>query len=83
MDQSWLSKANKASNPPVCRKRIGWFDPGPRRDDLTVDALVRILREGLQPEVMTRAWGPAGRLHSQSCVHGARIAGDRLVQEFS
>ncbi|HEX9076800.1 MAG TPA: glycosyltransferase [Anaerolineae bacterium] len=51
---------------------------GPTRDDLTVDALVQALRECLRPEVATRAQALAGRMES----HGARIAAERLTNEF-
>jgi predicted aldo/keto reductase-like oxidoreductase len=40
------------------------------------------LRECLQPEMRTRAHEVAGRMRSQGCVHGARIAAERLTPEF-
>jgi vancomycin aglycone glucosyltransferase len=55
---------------------------GPLRDELTVDSLVQALREALQPEVTARAQGLASRMRSQGCVHGARIAAERLINEF-
>src|SRR5688572_22261061 len=79
MEQSWLSKANKAGNR-LCAGRgssgsiPGAGASGPLRDDLTVDGLAQTLREYLQPKVTTRAHEVAGRMLSQGCVHGARIA---------
>jgi UDP:flavonoid glycosyltransferase YjiC (YdhE family) len=51
---------------------------GPTRDDLTVDALVQALRLCSRPEVTTRAQALAGRIE----LHGARIAAERLANEF-
>ena len=51
---------------------------GPLRDDLTVDALAGALREALQPEVTTRAQELAARMER----HGARLAAERLMDEF-
>jgi vancomycin aglycone glucosyltransferase len=51
---------------------------GPTRDDLTVESLVQALRECLQPEVTTHAQALAGRME----LHGARIAAERLTNEF-
>jgi vancomycin aglycone glucosyltransferase len=48
------------------------------RDNLRVDALVQALRECLQPEVTTRAQALASRME----LHGARIAAERLTNEF-
>lgn len=48
------------------------------RDNLSVDALVQALRECLQPEVTTRAQALASRME----LHGARIAAERLTNEF-
>lgn len=56
---------------------VGVF--GPTRDDLTVDALVEALREGLQPEVTARAQVVAGRMER----HGTRIAAERLIKEYN
>ena len=58
--------------------QLGVGVPGPTRDDLSVDALVQALRECLQPEVTTRAQALAGRIE----LHGARIAAERLTNEF-
>ena len=51
---------------------------GSTRDDLSLDALVQALRECLRPEVTTRAQALAGRIE----LHGARIAAERLTNEF-
>ncbi len=59
-------------------QQLGVGVSGPLRDDLTVDALVQALRECLQPEVTTRAQALAGRME----LHGARIAAERLTNEF-
>ncbi len=59
--------------------QLGVGTSGPRRDELNVDALVRALRECLQPDVSSRAQALAGRIE----LHGARIAAERLTKEFS
>jgi UDP:flavonoid glycosyltransferase YjiC (YdhE family) len=59
-------------------QQLGVGASGLLRDDLTVDALVQALRECLQPEVTTRAQTLAGRIE----LHGARIAAERLTNEF-
>ncbi len=59
-------------------QQLGVGVSGPMRDDLTVDALVQALRECLRPEVTTRAQALAGRME----LHGARIAAERLTNEF-
>jgi vancomycin aglycone glucosyltransferase len=59
-------------------QQLGVGVSGPTRDDLTVDALVQVLGEGLQPEVTMRAQELAGRIDP----HGARIAAERLTNEF-
>jgi hypothetical protein len=51
---------------------------GPLRDDITVDNLAQALREALQPEVTTHAHEVASRME----LHGARIAAERLTNEF-
>ena len=51
---------------------------GPTRDNLTADALVEAPRECLRPEVTRRAQALAGRIE----LHGARIAAERLTNEF-
>jgi hypothetical protein len=51
---------------------------GPLHDDLTVDALLQALRECLPPELATRAQALAGRME----LNGARVAAERLVNEF-
>ncbi len=59
-------------------QQLGVGVSGPSRDDLTVDALVHALRECLRPEVATRAQALASRME----LHGARIAAERLTNEF-
>jgi len=58
--------------------QLGVGVSGSTRDDLTVDALVQALRECLRPEVTMRAQALAGRME----LHGARIAAERLTNEF-
>ena len=58
--------------------QLGVGVSGPTRDDLTVNALVQALRECLRPDVTTRAQALAGRIE----LHGARIAAERLTNEF-
>ena len=60
-------------------QQLGVGVEGPMRDDLTVDALVQALRECLQPEVTARAQALAGQIE----LHGARIAAQRLTNEFA
>jgi vancomycin aglycone glucosyltransferase len=57
-------------------EQLGVGASGPTRDDLTVDALVQALREGLRPEVTARAQALAGPIE----LHGARIAAERLIR---
>ena len=59
-------------------QQLGVGVSGPTRDDLTVDALVQALRQCLRPEVTRRAQALAGRIE----LHGARIAAERLTNEF-
>jgi vancomycin aglycone glucosyltransferase len=59
-------------------QELGVGVSGPLRDDLSVDALVRALRECLQPDVAIRAQALPSRME----LHGARIAAERLVNEF-
>ena len=61
----------------VQESRIGVS--GPLRDDITVDNLAQALSEALRPAVRTRARELVGRME----LHGARIAAERLVKEFS
>jgi UDP:flavonoid glycosyltransferase YjiC (YdhE family) len=63
-------------------QQLGVGASDPLRDELTVEALVRALRECLQPEVTRRAQELASRMRSQGCVHGARSAAERLTDEF-
>jgi vancomycin aglycone glucosyltransferase len=58
--------------------QLGAGVSGPLRDDLTVDNLVQALRECLRPEVTTRAQELAEHME----LHGARIAAERLTDEF-
>jgi vancomycin aglycone glucosyltransferase len=59
-------------------QQLGVGVSGPMRDDLTVDGLVQALRGCLRPEVTKRAQALAGRIE----LHGARIAAQRLTEEF-
>ena len=59
-------------------QELGAGVSGPLRDDITVDNLAQALRECLQPEVTTRAHEVAIRME----LHGARIAAQRLTDEF-
>lgn len=59
-------------------QQLGVGVSGPLRDDITVDNLTQALRECLQPKVATRAHGVAGQME----LHGARIAAERLTNEF-
>jgi vancomycin aglycone glucosyltransferase len=59
-------------------QQLGVGVSGPLRDDLTVDALVQALRKCLRPEVTRRAHEVAGHIE----LHGARIAAERLANEF-
>lgn len=52
---------------------------GALRDDITADNLAQALSEALRPEVKTRTRELAGRME----LHGARLAAERLVKEFS
>jgi vancomycin aglycone glucosyltransferase len=59
-------------------QELGVGASGPLRDELTVEGLVGALREALRPEVAARAEALAGRME----LHGARIAAERLAEEF-
>ncbi len=59
-------------------QELGVGISGPSRDDLTVDHLIQALRAALQSEMTSRAQALAGRME----LHGARIAAERLVNEF-
>lgn len=59
-------------------QQLGVGVSGPTRDELNVDALVQALRECLRPEVTRRAQALADRIE----LHGARIAAERLINEF-
>jgi vancomycin aglycone glucosyltransferase len=58
--------------------QLGVGVSGPMRDDLSVDALVGALRQCLNPATGARAQALAGRIE----LHGARLAGQRLLTEF-
>ena len=59
-------------------QELGVGVSGPTRDDLTIDALVQALRECLQTEMEDNAQALASRIE----LHGARIAAERLINEF-
>jgi vancomycin aglycone glucosyltransferase len=59
-------------------QQLGVGVEGSMRDDLNVDALAQALSACLQPEVTARAQALAGRIE----LHGARIAAQRLANEF-
>ena len=59
-------------------EQLGIGVSGPLRDDITVDNLAQALRECLRPELATRAHEVAGQME----LHGARIAAERLTNEF-
>ena len=59
-------------------QQLGVGVEGPARDDLTVEALIQALRECLRPEVTRRAQALASRME----LHGARLAAERLTNEF-
>jgi vancomycin aglycone glucosyltransferase len=59
-------------------QQLGVGVSGPNRDDLSVEDLVQALRECLRPEVTMSAQALAGRME----LHGARIAAERLINEF-
>lgn len=59
-------------------QELGTGVSGPLRDDITVDNVAQALRQALQPEVGTRAKEVASSME----LHGARIAAERLTDEF-
>ena len=59
-------------------QELGIGVSGPGRDGLSVDALVKGLRECLEPETVRRAQELSRRIEKQ----GAKIAARRLVDEF-
>ena len=59
-------------------EQLGIGVSGSLRDDITVDNLAQALRECLRPELATRAHEVAGQME----LHGARIAAERLTNEF-
>ena len=60
-------------------QELGTGISGPLRDDMTIENVAQALRQALRPEVGTRAKDVASRME----LHGARIAAERLVKEFS
>jgi UDP:flavonoid glycosyltransferase YjiC (YdhE family) len=60
-------------------QQLGVGVSGPLRDELSVEGLSGALRAGLRPEVTAQAQALAGRLE----LHGARIAAQRLTDEFA
>jgi vancomycin aglycone glucosyltransferase len=60
-------------------KELGVGVSGPLRDDMTVDNVAQALREALQPEAKTHAQAVASRME----LNGARLAAERLTNEFS
>jgi vancomycin aglycone glucosyltransferase len=59
-------------------QQLGIGVSGPLRDDITVDSLAQALREALQSAVRTHSQDVASRME----LHGARIAAERLTNEF-
>ncbi len=59
-------------------QQLGVGVSGPTRDNLTIEALAQALRESLQPEVTGQAQALSGRIER----HGARIAAERLANEY-
>jgi vancomycin aglycone glucosyltransferase len=60
-------------------QQLGVGVSGPLRDDLSVDLLAQALRECLQPDLTRRAQAVSGRME----LHGARVAAQRLTNEFA
>jgi vancomycin aglycone glucosyltransferase len=58
--------------------QLGVGVSGPTRDDLTIEDLVQALSECLRPEVRMRARALASHIE----LHGARIAAERITNEF-
>lgn len=59
-------------------QQLGVGVSGPLRDELNVEALIEALSAGLQPEIATQAQALSGSMEPQ----GARLAAERLTQEF-
>jgi hypothetical protein len=59
-------------------QKLGVGVPVPVRDELSVDAMIRALRESLRPEIAARAQFLASRV----AANGARIAASQLAGEF-
>lgn len=60
-------------------QQLGVGVSGPLRDDLSVDGLSSAMQASLQPEVIAQAQALAGRME----LYGARIAAQRLTDEFA
>lgn len=60
-------------------QQLGVGVSGPARDELTVQTLVGALQAALHPAVTGQAQALAGRME----LHGARIAAERLTQEYA
>jgi vancomycin aglycone glucosyltransferase len=60
-------------------QQLGVGVSGPERDDLGVDALVQALQDCLRSETTTSAQALAGRME----LHGARIAAERITEEYA
>jgi vancomycin aglycone glucosyltransferase len=60
-------------------QKLGSGISGPLRDDISVESLAQALHKSLRPEVAAHAKDLAGRME----LHGARIAAERLTNEFS
>ena len=63
-------------------QELGIGISGPIRDDITVENVAHALREALKPEVKMRAGEVARRMRNEGSVHGARLAAERLTNEF-
>jgi len=59
-------------------QQLGMGTSGPLRDDITVENVAQALREALRPEMAKRALEVASRME----LYGARIAAERLTNEF-
>ncbi len=59
-------------------QQLGVGVSGPLREDLAADTLVEALRQSLEPDITARAQALATRME----LHGARLAGERLINQF-
>jgi vancomycin aglycone glucosyltransferase len=60
-------------------QQLGLGTSGPTRDDLTVETLLPILQNALQPAIAQQAQSLAAHIEP----HGARLAAQRLLAEFA